>query len=57
VVVSKQVLMQAVGGRGLEDDFHRIESALNRLRRKTLEITSMPLPVRAVFGKGLVFVT
>ena len=57
VGVSKQVLMQAVGGRGLEDDFHRIESALNRLRRKTLEITSMPLPVRAVFGKGLVFVT
>lgn len=57
VVVSKQILMQAVGGRGLEDDFHRIESALNRLRRKTLEITSTPLPVRAVFGKGLVFVT
>ena len=57
VVVSKQILMQAVGGRGLEDDFHRIESALNRLRRKTLEITGTPLPVRAVFGKGLVFVT
>lgn len=57
VVVSKQILMQAVGGRGLEDDFHRIESALNRLRHKTLEITGTPLPVRAVFGKGLVFVT
>lgn len=57
VVVSKQILMHAVGGRGLEDDFHRIESALNRLRRKTLEITGTPLPVRAVFGKGLVFVT
>ena len=57
VVVSKQILMQAVGGRGLEDDFHRIESALNRLRRKTLEITGTPFPVRAVFGKGLVFVT
>lgn len=56
VVVSKQTLMQAVGGRELEDDFHRIESALTRLRRKTLEATGTALPVRAVFGKGLVFV-
>lgn len=54
-VVSKQVLMQAVGGRGHDDDFHRIESALTRLRRKTLEATEMALPIRAVFGKGLVF--
>lgn len=56
VVVSKQDLVQAVGGRALDDDFHRIESALTRLRRKTLETTGTALPVRAVFGKGLVFV-
>lgn len=56
VVVSKQALVQAAGGRELEDDFHRIESALTRLRRKTLEATGTALPVRAVFGKGLVFV-
>lgn len=55
-VVSKQTLIEAVGARELEDDFHRIESALTRLRRKTLADTGMPLPVRAVFGKGLVFV-
>jgi two-component system response regulator PhoP len=55
-VVSKQALVQAVGGRALDDDFHRIESALTRLRRKTLEATGTRLPVRAVFGKGLVFV-
>ena len=55
VLVSKQSLVQAVGGRNLEDDFHRIESALTRLRRKTLDETGLALPVRAVFGKGLVF--
>lgn len=54
-VISKQALTEAVGARGLEDDFHRIESALTRLRRKTLDDTAMALPVRAVFGKGLVF--
>ncbi|RYF01755.1 MAG: response regulator transcription factor [Comamonadaceae bacterium] len=55
-VVSKQALVQAVGGREIEDDFHRIESALTRLRRKTLDDTGLTLPVRSVFGKGLVFV-
>lgn len=54
-VISKQVLSESVGARNLEDDFHRIESALTRLRRKTLGDTGMALPVRAVFGKGLVF--
>lgn len=55
IVVSKQALVQAVGGREIEDDFHRIESALTRLRRKTLDDTGLTLPVRSVFGKGLVF--
>lgn len=54
-VVNKQALVQAVGGREIEDDFHRIESALTRLRRKTLDDTGLTLPVRSVFGKGLVF--
>lgn len=57
VLVSKQMLVQAVGGRILDDDFHRIESALTRLRRKTMDDTGLALPVRAVFGKGLVFAT
>lgn len=55
VLVSKQALVQAVGGSALDHDFHRIESALARLRRKTLDSTGLALPVRAVFGKGLVF--
>jgi len=33
-----------------------IESQLTRLRRKTLDISGLALPVRAVFGRGLVFV-
>lgn len=55
-LVSKQSLTEAVGAEDAEDGFHRIESQLSRLRRKTLTATDMPLPVRAVFGKGLVFV-
>jgi two-component system, OmpR family, response regulator PhoP len=55
-MVTKQALMEAVGADEAEDGFHRIESQLTRLRRKTLETTGTALPVRAVFGKGLVFV-
>jgi hypothetical protein len=54
--VTKQGLVDAMGAGDVEDGFHRIESQLTRLRRKTLEATGMALPVRAVFGKGLVFV-
>ena len=55
-VVTKSALIESVGGGDSDEGFHRIESQLNRLRRKTLEQTGLPLPVRAVFGRGLVFV-
>ena len=55
-LVTKQVLLEALGHDGAEDGFHRIESMLSRLRRKTLDTTGLPLPVRAVFGRGLAFV-
>jgi len=55
-LVTKQHLVQALGTGDVEDGFHRIESQLTRLRRKTLDGTGMALPVRAVFGKGLVFI-
>lgn len=55
-LVSKQALMQVLGASNAKNGFHRIESSLTRLRRKTLEGTGLPLPVRAVFGKGLVFI-
>jgi len=55
-LVAKQLLMSVMGAQDAEDGFHRIESQLTRLRRKTLEGTGLALPVRAVFGKGLVFI-
>ena len=55
-MVSKTNLVKAMGHAEAEDGFHRIESSLMRLRRKTLAGTQLMLPVRAVFGKGLVFV-
>lgn len=55
-MVSKANLVKAMGHADAEDGFHRIESSLMRLRRKTLAGTQLMLPVRAVFGKGLVFV-
>ncbi len=55
-LVTKESLVEAMDAGTVADGFHRIESQLTRLRRKTLEATGVPLPVRAVFGKGLVFV-
>lgn len=55
-LVTKQTLLETMGTCDMEDGFHRIESQLTRLRRKTLDGTGLALPVRAVFGKGLVFV-
>ena len=55
-LVTKQTLLETMGTSDVEDGFHRIESQLTRLRRKTLDGTGTTLPVRAVFGKGLVFV-
>ncbi|MFN7155495.1 MAG: response regulator transcription factor [Acidovorax sp.] len=55
-MVTKQTLTEAMGADEAEDGFHRIESQLTRLRRKTMDTTGTALPVRAVFGKGLVFV-
>lgn len=54
-LVNKSELTHAMGCEKAEGGFHRIESLLTRLRHKTLDATGMPLPVRAVFGKGLVF--
>ena len=55
-MVGKAELVEAMGCGDAEGGFHRIEALLSRLRRKTLEATGMSLPVRAVFGRGLVFV-
>jgi DNA-binding response OmpR family regulator len=39
-----------------DGDFHRIEVIISRLRMKVLHTCQLRLPVRAVFGRGLVFV-
>ena len=55
-MVGKAALLAAMGHGDVEGGFHRIETLLSRLRRKTLEATGVTLPVRAIFGRGLVFV-
>lgn len=66
-VVLLQLLMRAPGqtldknaihaalGNHAEDDFHRVESLLYRLRKKVESVSAQKLPIRAVFGRGLVF--
>jgi DNA-binding response OmpR family regulator len=51
-LVSKQALLEILCIEDAEEGFHRIESQLTRLRRKTLETTGLALPVRFV-EKGL----
>ena len=46
-LVTKQTLVETMGTGDVEDGFHRIESQLTRLRRKTLDGTGTTLPVRA----------
>ncbi|MGC3986124.1 MAG: response regulator transcription factor [Pseudorhodoferax sp.] len=55
-LVTKQAVVDAMGYGAVEDGFHRVETLLTRLRRKTMLATGLTLPVRAVFGRGLVFV-
>lgn len=53
-LVSKKDLLR-LGNAAHDGDYHRIEALLQRLRKKTLQLTGLALPVRSVFGKGLVF--
>ncbi|QIL81513.1 response regulator transcription factor [Diaphorobacter sp. HDW4A] len=54
-IVSKSELVRQMGYTDDEDGIHGVESHLARVRRKTLLETGSALPVRAIFGKGLVF--
>ncbi|WP_406625643.1 response regulator transcription factor [Acidovorax sp. SDU_ACID1] len=57
VLVTKETLIGVTEAVHSQDNFHRIEAQLSRLRRKTLKSTGLALPVRAVFGRGLVFMS
>lgn len=51
---TKQQILDALYRGDLATDFHRVEVTLNRLRQKARK-AGMALPIRSVFGKGLVF--
>jgi DNA-binding response OmpR family regulator len=61
--LSKAEILTVLGGtptaeeakQSVADRFHRVESALSRLRKKVQTAFGVALPVRAVFGEGLVF--
>jgi DNA-binding response OmpR family regulator len=39
-----------------ENNFHSIEAVIARLRAKVAEVSTVPLPLRTVYGKGVSFV-
>jgi two-component system response regulator PhoP len=55
LVVSKAGLHQAIFADADSVDPHRIEVIVSRLRKKAEE-AGLQLPIRAVFGKGMVFI-
>lgn len=54
-LVSKFAVAEAMGVAQAEGGFHRIEANLCRLRKKVKQLTGLPMPVRSVFGEGLIF--
>lgn len=54
-ICSKELLHDMLFGHEAEQDLHRIDVILSRLRTKARE-QGVKLPIRSVFGKGLVFV-
>jgi len=55
-VISKFQLLELFGQRYENGDFHRIEVLVSRLRAKVKNVAGHGVPLRAVFGKGMVFV-
>ena len=55
-VFSKFKLLELFDQDPEHGDFHRVEVLVSRLRTKIIGTTGQRLPLRAVFGKGLVFI-
>ena len=53
--VSREALMRALGYDAFEDDFHRLETLVNRLKQKTREKLGFDLPLQALPKLGYVF--
>ncbi|WJJ94081.1 helix-turn-helix domain-containing protein [Neopusillimonas aromaticivorans] len=55
-VCSKEMLHDLLFGYAEAPDTHRIDVVLNRVRNKARQL-GVRLPVRSIFGKGLVLVS
>lgn len=53
--VTKTEILDAWDPQGVNGDYHRVESALSRLRKKVETVCGSKLPVRSNFGRGLSF--
>ncbi len=53
-VIAKQELHEVLFGNTEDTDLHRVDVVLSRLRRKAMAET-VRLPIRTLFGRGLVF--
>ncbi len=55
-IITKSQMLELFDQDSVTGDFHRIEVLVSRLRSKVTKSTDQRLPLRAVFGKGLVFI-
>jgi two-component system, OmpR family, response regulator PhoP len=53
-VLARKEIMAAIGVES-EEDSHRIDSLIYRLRKKVRDETGLKLPLRSVFGRGVSF--
>lgn len=54
-MVGKAALASVLSGNVLEYDYHRMDVMLSRLRKKSLQLTGSPLPVKTVQSYGYAF--
>jgi DNA-binding response OmpR family regulator len=53
--VSRRQIVQALGANVLDYDQRRLDTQMRRLRRKVLQESGQPLPVRTLRGSGYCF--
>ena len=55
--VPKAHIIKTLGAPDEPEGYHRVEALISRLRKKVEQESGLALPIRSIFGKGLVFVT
>lgn len=53
--VSKKAIVEALGQRFLDYNLHRLDSQMNRLRRRTLDACGIELPINTLRNQGYEF--